>query len=327
MANSLSLTRNTSEEKIGSALDKIDKLHDSIADKLPEDMEEDLRALELGVHEAFDAMARNVQEAVKTMSEKDSEVHREHSKAAQKQFDKKLEQSRAAGKVALQNKSTELAANFKKEMQQQLADLKDGGGALLLEAQQAAEEAREELAQERLKHETSKETLRVSQEKVRQLESQLRELSSRDDHDDDEDEKIMLQMQKAALKKEMEEGRLELTKAVDDLQRIGEMMKEDDDERSSNKCLPTLTVKQNMTLLSRLRNSSKYKRPAREVLKPVLSGSKKSEIEHKRHCEFQQPRLSELRLRTLRNVVGSQAGRENADNRRSNRQWRRTRQS
>ena len=149
----------THRRKIGSALDKIDELHDSIADKLPEDMEEDLRALELGVHEAFDAMARNVQEAVKTMSEKDSEVHREHSKAAQKQFDKKLEQSRAAGKVALQNKSTELAANFKKEMQQQLADLKDGGGALLLEAQQAAEEAREELAQERLKHETSKETL------------------------------------------------------------------------------------------------------------------------------------------------------------------------
>ena len=227
MANSLSLTRKHIEEKIGSALDKIDELHDSIADKLPEDMEEDLRALELGVHEAFDAMARNVQEAVKTMSEKDSEVHREHSKAAQKQFDKKLEQSRAAGKVALQNKSTELAANFKKEMQQQLADLKDGGGALLLEAQQAAEEAREELAQERLKHETSKETLRVSQEKVQQLESQLRELSSRDDHDDDEDEKIMLQMQKAALEKEMEEGRLELTKAVDDLQqRISEMMKE-----------------------------------------------------------------------------------------------------
>jgi chromosome segregation ATPase len=229
MASSLQEAQKGIEERIGEALDEIDNLQDVTAEKLPDGVEDQLLELELGLHNAFDSMVRDIEKVVKGMSERDSEVHREHSKAAAKQFAAKLENARTASNVSLKNKSIELSASFDKQMRQQLAELKEGGGSLLLEAREAAEKAQQELAEERMKHDSCKETLRITSEKLQELEQQT---------GDWKEDQIFLESEKRRLEKEVADGRHGLADAIKELKaQISQMLKDNSSILAENSVL------------------------------------------------------------------------------------------
>ena len=211
IANSLDETWRSLEDCIGRTMDKVIELQEAAAEQLPPEEAKGVLALEQNVHDAFDGLLRSVEEIVKEMSASDAKKYQQHFKTASKLLESKLETARTAAKRSLENKSIEMAASFDKQLKEKVAAMNDGGGALLLEAQEKAEELAKQLADERVKHEACKEALKLSQKSLGDREVQLSRAEE----------------ERARLDLEMTGGKAELTDALATLkQKVQEMTSE-----------------------------------------------------------------------------------------------------
>jgi len=97
------------------------------------------------ISNSFEVLLRKAAALGEALSEADREAHRKAIKQQDNMFKLKLESSRTAGAVNLQNAQTELQAAYHKQLEDQVKAIKSGGSSALADAHRELEECQEDL--------------------------------------------------------------------------------------------------------------------------------------------------------------------------------------
>ena len=159
-ASSLAESTAALEELITSASKRVHEVQEGAAEQLTPDARAEF---EKAMADVFDGMMRNAKQIAKEMSDSDAKANRAQAKTAARLFQIKLEHARTAANVSLKNKSIEMSATFHKKLLDKVQELNEGGSSLLSEAQERHDDLIKQLEGEKLRHESAKETLKVSQ--------------------------------------------------------------------------------------------------------------------------------------------------------------------
>lgn len=161
------------EECQAALTHRIELSMESIAELL--EQSDVAQRFEAALDEVFGALSRDACNLAKALSNNAAETSRENTKARAAAFQVKLEHSRKAADISLKNKSIELGAAYQKKLSQTLRELNQGGSTLLCNAQEAQERLEKELAEEKRKHETCRESLRLALEASQASEERVSE--------------------------------------------------------------------------------------------------------------------------------------------------------
>ena len=112
---------------------------------------------------AFERIGRRVGTLAETMEEALFEAHREETRVAAATAKLKLEATRTASSVALKNQMAELEALHHKQLEAKMAQLSEGGDALLHDAHAKVEELTAQLTELQAKHDAMDDLVKTTQ--------------------------------------------------------------------------------------------------------------------------------------------------------------------
>jgi len=134
--------------------------------------------IERDTHDVFDRLGRDAADLMTRLSEGHVSAARQQLKAQFSTFETKLEHSRTAARVQLQDQQAELEATHAKDTEEKIAKLLNGGDDALREAHTAAEAAKAALKELKFKFEGSETALSMAQVRLKAAEEQVVTLST-----------------------------------------------------------------------------------------------------------------------------------------------------